>query len=78
MQTKLTLRLEEQLIANAKCHAKQTGKSLSQMVADYFALLEKKAPVPVLPPITTALKGCLQPADLNEQAYHAYLEDKYL
>ena len=39
MQTKLTLRLEEQLIERAKAHAKKRGKSVSQMVADYFALL---------------------------------------
>ena len=31
MQTKLTLRLEEQLIERAKAHAKKRGKSVSQM-----------------------------------------------
>ena len=40
MQTKLTLRLDEHLIENAKVFAKQSGKSLSQMVADYFFQLE--------------------------------------
>ena len=39
MQTKLTLRLESELIEQAKEHAKQQGKSLSQIVADYFLIL---------------------------------------
>lgn len=78
MQTKLTLRLEDQLIANAKAHAKNSGKSLSQMVADYFALLEKKTPIQELPPVTSSLKGCLQTSSVDEQDYRIYLEDKYL
>ena len=36
MNTKLTLRLEEELIKSAKNHANIIGKSVSQMVADYF------------------------------------------
>ena len=38
MQAKLTLRPEEQLIDNGKKLAKQSGKSLSQIVADYFTM----------------------------------------
>ena len=37
MQTKLTLRLDDRLIRDAKHHARQSGKSLSQMVAEYFS-----------------------------------------
>jgi len=43
MNTKLTLRLEEELIKSAKNHANIIGKSVSQMVADYFYLLDKKS-----------------------------------
>jgi len=83
MQTKLTLRLEEQIIEDAKRFAKQSGKSLSQMVADYFAQLEKNtlSQEKYLPPITASLKGALQlnsSQDLDEKDYHAYLESKYL
>ena len=42
MNTKLTLRLDEELIKSAKMHAKTIAKSVSQMVADYFYLLDKK------------------------------------
>ena len=83
MQTKLTLRLEEQLIDNAKRFAKQSGKSLSQMVADYFTQLEKP-PVTSdkeLPSVTASLKGSLQVEPLqglDEIDYRSYLESKYL
>ena len=62
MQTKLTLRLEDHLIAQAKDYAQASGKSLSQMVAEYFARLEKPAPAlrPLPPPFTRLLRntGC--------------------
>ncbi len=38
MQTKLTLRLEDKLIKQAK----EQGKSLSQIVADYFTVFTKQ------------------------------------
>ena len=82
MQTKLTLRLEEQLIENAKLVAKQSGKSLSQMVADYFVQLNQKpsSKCQPLPPITASLLGCLpatQSQDLDEDDYRSYVESKY-
>jgi hypothetical protein len=80
MNTKLTLRLEENLIKSAKNHAAITGKSVSQMVADYFYLLDKKSldkPVQ-LTPIVKSLKGSLKNTDIDESDYHSYLEDKYL
>jgi hypothetical protein len=39
MQKKLTLRLDEILIQRAKSYSERTGKSVSQIVADYFALI---------------------------------------
>lgn len=39
MQTKLTLRLEDSAIANAKLYAQARDTSVSQLVADYFAQL---------------------------------------
>ena len=41
MQTKLTLRLDDELIEEAKSYAARAGKSVSQIVADYFRLLTK-------------------------------------
>ncbi len=39
MQTKLTLRLEDSAIENAKLYALARDTSVSQLVADYFAQL---------------------------------------
>lgn len=39
MNNKLTLRMDESLIASAKSYAAAHGSSVSQMVANYFAAL---------------------------------------
>ena len=44
MQKKLTLRLDEILIQRAKSYSERTGKSVSQIVADYFALIDGEPP----------------------------------
>ena len=77
MQTKLTLRLEETLIEHAKEHARLAGKSLSQMVADYFMQLDRQASPAPLPPVTAALRGALVSSSVDEQDYRDYLEGKY-
>ncbi len=78
MQTKLTLRLEEQLIERAKAHAKKRGKSVSQMVADYFALLDRDDQPEPLAPLTRSLYGILRDTAANENTYRQHLEEKYL
>ena len=80
MNTKLTLRLDENLIKSAKNYANISGKSVSQMVADYFYLLDIKSikKPEQLRPIVKSLKGSLKDADLDESDYTKYLEDKYL
>jgi hypothetical protein len=45
MNTKLTLSLEKEVIEKAKIYAKGTGRSLSEMVENYFrSLVEKSNP----------------------------------
>jgi len=80
MNTKLTLRLDKELIESAKKHASMTGKSVSQMVADYFFILDKKTVTkkPKITPIVKSLKGSLKGSNVSEQNYKDYLEDKYL
>jgi len=80
MNTKLTLRLDENLIKSAKNYATISGKSVSQMVADYFYLLDIKSikKPEKLSPIVKSLTGSLKDADLDEPDYKIYLEDKYL
>jgi Family of unknown function (DUF6364) len=80
MQTKLTLRLEDRLIEQAKSYAAHAGKSVSQIVADYFRLLtsEKGRPASLPSPITQSLRGLLKDSKLGEQDYRNYLEKKHL
>ena len=80
MQTKLTLRLEDQLISQAKSYAEQAGKSVSQIVAEYFKLLTSENTKQTHPsaPITKSLRGILKDAKLDEGDYKRYLEGKHL
>ena len=78
MQTKLTLRLEEQLIERAKAHAKKRGKSVSQMVAEYFVLLDRDDQPETLAPLTRSLHGALGGAAVYEDTYRRHIEEKYL
>jgi hypothetical protein len=78
MQTKLTLRLESELIELAKAHAKQQGKSLSQIVADYFMIFTTKSKKLKISPITQSLIGIIKIKDLDENDYKKHLEEKYL
>jgi len=80
MHTKLTLRLEAELVQRAKSLAKKTGKSVSRIVADYFTVLERPPRRERLlswPPLVRSLKGSLRGAPVDEKAYRRYLEKKY-
>ena len=78
MQTKLTLRLEDTLIEQAKSFAKQHDKSLSQVVSDYFKILTQQEKDLQTPPITQSLIGVLESHQVDEDDYKRHLEEKYL
>ncbi len=79
MQTKLTLRLDDQLVKQAKEYAKKSGKSVSQLVAEYFSLLHARPPsTSELTPSVRRLKGALTKSKVDVQDYQKYLEEKYL
>ncbi len=77
---KLTLRMEAELVEQAKEYAAKHGKSLSQLVADYFnALLAESDATKKLPPLTQSLRGVMADSEVsNVEDYKKYLEDKYL
>ena len=80
MQSKLTLRLDASLIKRAKAQARKAGKSLSQMVAEYFSLLSEEShnfSAMNLPPLTKSLHGKLRGSDANREEYQRYLEKKH-
>lgn len=79
MQTTLTLQLDEELIQKAQKIADESGKSVSQMVEDYFLRLDmaKDFDASKLGPITRSLMGSLKGATVDENDYYKYLEEKY-
>jgi hypothetical protein len=82
MQTKLTLRLDKVLIEQAKQYAEQLGYSLSQLVAEYFAVLTTEHNTGAsykeeLPPITRSLVGALKRSEYDQEDYRRHLEEKY-
>lgn len=82
MQTKLTLRLEQRLIRRAKAYARRTGKSVSELVADFFGRLDAPADeasqrVVAQSPAVQSLVGALAGARLDEADYRAHLVEKH-
>lgn len=82
MNTKLTLRLDDSLIANAKVYAAQEGRSVSELVAAYFSVLGRQSPhvataATARPSKTDQLVGSLAGLPLDEQDYKKHLEAKY-
>jgi ATP-dependent Clp protease ATP-binding subunit ClpA len=82
MQTKLTLRLEQRLIRRAKAYARRTGKSVSELVADFFRRLEAPAEEPAArvaaqSPAVQSLVGALARSRLDEENYRTHLVEKH-
>jgi hypothetical protein len=79
MNTKLTLRLDDRLIDRAKRYSDRSGKSVSQLVSDYFALIEADEPIPgtELTPRVRAMIGSLKGAVTTEDDHRRHLEEKY-
>lgn len=83
MHAKLTLRLESDLIERAKQYAAEKGKSVSQMVGEYFSLMKTEPNIAhkvqePLPPITAKLLGFLEGYSVDAEDYKKHLEQKYL
>lgn len=79
MHVKLTLRMDDALIRRAKQAAGRRGKSVSQMVAEYFGSLgERTKAEPEYPPVTASLLGVLREKPMNEGDYKRHLREKHL
>ena len=81
MSTKLTLRLNEQVIEKAKKKARSRGVSLSRMVEDYFRSVAAQEAhevreSPVLHEIAGVLSGKEGTAELRAR-YRKHLSEKY-
>ena len=79
MNTRLTLCLDDGLIRKAKQHSKKRGKSISQLVADYFALIEADEVIPgtEITPRVRSLIGSARGATATVEDYRRHLEEKF-
>ena len=81
MTTKLTLSMDERVIERAREIAKSSGKSISQMVSDYFLLLDHPDVGAI--PISSKLQalvgiGCSEAGGQSDVAdYHDHLQERY-
>ena len=80
MITKLTLRMDDNLIESAKEYSAKTGKSVSRIVAHLFEIIknEKLNKEETLTPTIRSLKGILKGKQVDEKDYKKYLDEKYL
>jgi hypothetical protein len=83
MNTKLTLRLNDNVIERAKIYARSHNISLSKMIESYLDSLtkqneEEKKSVSITP-LVESLSGVIElPADFDyKKEYRNYLEEKY-
>lgn len=78
---KLTLTVDEGVIAKAKEHAEVRGTSVSALVEEFLDLIANppmpKSPTPILDSWRGVLAGAYPDAEAAIEDYHRYLEEKY-
>lgn len=83
MDTKLTLKLNQEVIEKAKRYAASQNRSLSRLIETYLSSLvepekDSNTKVPITPYVKSLGMKLPIPADLDERgAYREYLEEKY-
>ena len=78
MKSKLTLRIDEEIIAKMKKISKEKGYSVSKLVEDYFKSTTEEEKKDEFTPIVKKLKGLLKNRKVEENDYRKHLESKYL
>jgi hypothetical protein len=80
MTTKLTLSVDDAVVERAKAYAKQSGRSLSQLIEHYLvALTENEADNQTVSPGLQRIVGAITlPQEFDEEAERrAYLSKKH-
>lgn len=80
MSTKLTLTIEKSVIERAKLYAKNSGRSLSELIENYLATLTKESSSNDLSPRLKKIVGVVNfPKDFDEkEEFKSLLEKKHL
>jgi hypothetical protein len=75
-RTKLTIRVDRDLLEGAKRYANEHDTTLTRLVSEYLRRLSARDDPLANAPIVRRLSGTLsQEASVND--YHEYLEEKY-
>jgi hypothetical protein len=74
---KLTLSVDEEVVAGAKRYAEQRGTSVSRLVEEYLAIVSRGAGASDEPPILARVRGLLKGSRLDERDYRRHLREKY-
>ncbi len=77
MHTKLTLRMSDVLVHEAKAQAARRGKSVSQMFSEFVASLDSNRTGDRLPPATSSLLGVMKGHRVSQKDYRKHLREKY-
>jgi len=80
MTTKLTLTVEKSIIERAKSYAKNTGRSLSELIENYLETITQESGEENVSPKLTKIVGAVKlPKNFDEEKeLRAYLEKKHL
>ena len=80
MTTKLTLTLEKSIIERAKIYAKNTGRSLSELIENYLeTITEDKGNQKISPKLKKIIGAVTLPKNFDEEKeLRSYLEKKHL
>lgn len=80
MTTKLTLTLEKSIIERAKLYAKNTGRSLSELIENYLETITQEGEEERLSPKLNKIVGAVKlPKNFDQEIeLRAYFESKHL
>ncbi|MFC1222584.1 MULTISPECIES: DUF6364 family protein [Pedobacter] len=79
MTTKLTLTVQKSTIEKAKSYAKQTGRSLSELVEKYLETITLNEVTTVSSKLRSIVGAVKLPDDFDDAAeLHDYFENKHL
>ncbi|MBK8746863.1 MAG: hypothetical protein IPM04_03105 [Saprospiraceae bacterium] len=80
MTTKLTLTVEKSIIERAKLYAKNTGRSLSEIIENYLATITEESSTKELSPKLKKIVGVVNlPEEFDEkQELRSAIENKHL